>query len=243
MRIIVCIKIVSGKYVKNVGRDVTINPYDLYALNQAKRIKEACGAEIICISMGVSNPLIEIEAMDYKCDKMIFISDEKFAGSDTVATSYTLAKAIRKIGEYDYIFCGDCSVDGETGQISYDLASELKLDHLGKISKVDYADDTLKLFRTQNDMEYCYGARRPMIISFEGYVIGKVFSLFQIKRLARIKPTVWSAEDIGVKNELIGERGSKTEIVGIKKISKGRQRSCTISKDLNEFVACVNMFI
>ena len=94
------------------------------------------------------------------------VSDEKFAGSDTVATSYTLAKAIRKIGEYDYIFCGDCSVDGETGQISYDLASELKLDHLGKISKVDYADDTLKLFRTQNDMEYCYGARRPMIISF-----------------------------------------------------------------------------
>ena len=102
--------------------------------------------------MGVSNPLIEIEAMDYKCDKMIFISDKKFAGSDTVATSYTLAKAIRKIGEYDYIFCGDCSVDGETGQISYDLASELYLwcqaplsfNYLTKKSEMDIYNERTK---------------------------------------------------------------------------------------------------
>lgn len=236
MRIIVCIKSVSGIYIKNIGRDVSINPFDLYALNQAKRIKEKCNVEIVCVCMGVPNSLIEIEAREYGCDRMLFLSDEKFAGSDTVATSYTLAQAILKIGDFDYIFCGACSVDGETGQVPVDLASELGIRYLGKVGKVLYEDNGLKVFCNRNDFEYCYEAEKLMVISFDDYIIGKVFSLFQLKESTRVKPVVWNAEDIGLESDLIGEKGSKTEVISVKKISKGKQRNCVVSYDLKELV-------
>ena len=134
MNIIVCIKQVPDTTDVKInpedntlireGVESIINPFDMYALEEALRIKEAHGGTVTVISMGppqVENALRE--ALAIGVDNAILISDKKFAGSDTLATSYTLSAAIRKLGDYDIILFGKQAIDGDTAQVGPCCAS------------------------------------------------------------------------------------------------------------------------
>src|SRR3990167_5457423 len=114
MNIIVCIKQVPNTTdakidpVKNTlireGVESVINPFDTYAIEEAVRLKERLGGEVTVITMGPPQAEAALkEAIALGCDKAVLVSDRRFAGSDTWATSYTLAQAIKKIGAYDII--------------------------------------------------------------------------------------------------------------------------------------------
>ena len=91
-----------------------INPLDLYAIEEAILLKEQWGGEIIVISMGPAKAMEAVkEAIAMGCDEGYLISDRKFAGADTWATSYVLAKAIEQIETYDLILCGERATDGD----------------------------------------------------------------------------------------------------------------------------------
>lgn len=115
-----------------------INPFDLNALEAAVRIKEKTGGTVTAISMGPPQAEEALrDALARGADRAILLTDKRFAGADTLATSYTLAGAIKKIGGFDLIICGEKTIDGDTGQVGPEIAEHLNIPHIAYISKID----------------------------------------------------------------------------------------------------------
>ena len=152
MRIIVCVKQVpdtqkvqvdpvTGVLIRN-GIDTKMNPYDLYALETALRIKEKTGAEIHVISMGPdAAKAVLVEAMAMGADETWLLSDRRFAGADVLATSFTLAQGIKAIGDVDLILCGKQTTDGDTAQVGPAIGEVLNMPHVSWVRKLMDADD------------------------------------------------------------------------------------------------------
>lgn len=148
MRIIVCIKQVPGTskvemdpetgVLKRSGVDSKMNPYDLYALETALRIKEQVGGSVKVVTMGPPQAQAVIkEAYMMGADEGYLVSDSKFAGSDVLATSFTLSQAIRKMGEFDLIICGKQTTDGDTAQVGPELAEFLGIPHVAWVKTIN----------------------------------------------------------------------------------------------------------
>ena len=136
MNIIVCIKQVPGTaqveidpatgVLKRDGVESKMNPYDLYALETALRFKQSHGAEITAVTMGPPQAESVIrEAFMMGADSGFILSDRRFGGADVLATSYTLAQGVRRIGDFDLIICGKQTTDGDTAQVGAELAEFL----------------------------------------------------------------------------------------------------------------------
>lgn len=116
------------------------NPEDLNALEMALQVRETYGGMITVITMGPPKAAeILREALYRGADRVILLSDRKFAGADTLATSYALKCAIEKTGRYDLIFCGRQAIDGDTAQVGPQVAEKLG------IPQITYADNITEL--------------------------------------------------------------------------------------------------
>jgi len=128
MHAIVCIKQVpdttevkidpeTGTLIRE-GVPSIINPFDTYAIEEALLLRERFGGRVTVISMGPPQAEDALrEAIAMGADEAILLSDRAFAGADTLATAYTLAEAIKRIGDYDLVICGRQAIDGDTGQV------------------------------------------------------------------------------------------------------------------------------
>jgi len=118
------------------------NPEDLNALEMALDFKDRYGGTVTVMSMG---PLQAAEVLrDSLCrgaDQVILLSDRKFAGADTQATSYTLKCAIDKLGEYDLVFCGRQAIDGDTAQVGPQIAEKLNIPQITYAESIIEADE------------------------------------------------------------------------------------------------------
>ncbi len=155
MRIAVCVKQVPGSskievdpktgVLKRDGADSKMNPYDLYALETALRIKESLGgsATVTAVTMGPpqSEEIIR-EAFMMGVDEGVLISDRRFAGADVLATSWTLSQGFRKLGSFDLIVCGKQTTDGDTAQVGAELAELLGIPHLCNVLKIKSVSDS-----------------------------------------------------------------------------------------------------
>ena len=104
------------------------NPEDLNALEMALQVKEQSGGTVTVLTMGPLQAAEVLRQSLYRgADRVILVSDRKFAGADTQATSYTLARAVQKAGEFDFIFCGRQAIDGDTAQVGPQVAEKLSL--------------------------------------------------------------------------------------------------------------------
>jgi len=114
-----------------------INPDDLHALEEALKIKEKVDGRIIAVTMGPSKAIDVLKECLYRgADDGILLSDRRFAGSDTLATSYILKCAINTIGHFDLVLCGQQAIDGDTGQVGPQLAEKLEINQLTYVTKV-----------------------------------------------------------------------------------------------------------
>ena len=147
MDILVCIKQVPGTskvevdpvtgVLKRDGIDSKMNPYDLFALETALRLKKKVGGEIKVISMGPPQAKVVIkEAYSMGVDEGALLSDRKFAGADVLATSYTLSQGIQMMGNYDLIICGKQTTDGDTAQVGPEIAEYLGIPHIANVLKI-----------------------------------------------------------------------------------------------------------
>ncbi|MFW6016125.1 MAG: electron transfer flavoprotein subunit beta/FixA family protein, partial [bacterium] len=119
-----------------------INPFDLNALQAAVNIREEVGGSIQAISMGPARAEDSLkEAIARGADEGLLLTDRAFAGSDTWATSFTLAKAIEKIDDYDLIICGEMTVDGDTAQVGPQVAEFLDIPHVAFVWGIDEIKD------------------------------------------------------------------------------------------------------
>ena len=115
-----------------------INPLDLYAVEEALRLKDRHGGEIVALSMGP--PAAEValrESLSMGVDRAVLLTDKFFAGSDTWATANTLSKAVQKLGHFDLILCGERATDGETGQVGPELGAMLGLPVVTYVSQIE----------------------------------------------------------------------------------------------------------
>lgn len=147
MDILVCIKQVPGTskvevdqvtgVLKRDGVDSKMNPYDLYALETALRIREQKGGVIKVITMGPPQAKEVIrEAYMMGVDEGVLVTDRKFAGADVLATSYTLSQGVKKMGKFDLILCGKQTTDGDTAQVGPEMAEYLGIPHITNILRI-----------------------------------------------------------------------------------------------------------
>lgn len=147
MNILVCIKQVPDtteirmdpktNTLIRAGVPSTVNPFDKYALEAAVQLREALGGIVTAMTMGPAQAAQALrECYALGADRMVLVSDRRFGGADTYATSYTLAQAVRALGGFDLILCGRQAIDGDTAQVGPQIAEKLKLPQICYVEEV-----------------------------------------------------------------------------------------------------------
>jgi len=228
MKIIVCLKQVPNTTeiridpVTNTlireGVESILNPFDTYAIEEAVRLREQHGGTITAISMGP--PQVESalrEAISLGVDDIILLSDRKFAGADTWATSYTLAAAIRKIGDFDLILTGQQAIDGDTAQVGPGIAAHLDIPQTCFVRKVESVSGCqMVVQRLMEDGNDRVEMRLPALISVVKEInTPRLPSLRGKMKAKSIELKVWNCEMLGLDEKLVGLNGSPTQVVHI----------------------------
>ena len=227
MKYIVCLKQVpetegvkinpeTGTLIREGVKSI-INPYDLYALEAALQMKKQYGGEIIVLSMGP--PQVEEalrEAISYGADEAILLCDRAFAGADTLATSYTLAQAIKKIGNFDVILCGKQAIDGETAQVGPELAQRLDIPYITYIRKIELKNNILLVERLLDDGYQVVQINLPALLTVIKEIGEPPLPSIRGKmRAKKAKILLWTTQEIKADSEKIGLKGSATQVVKI----------------------------
>jgi electron transfer flavoprotein beta subunit len=194
-----------------------INPFDLHAIEAAIRIKEETGGKVTALTMGPPQAETALrEAVSMGVDEVVLLSDRAFAGSDTWATSYTLAKAINKLGA-DIVFCGKQAIDGDTAQVGPETAEFLNIPHISYIRKIEEVSDSS--IRVQRMMDEGYDVvesslpvlltvvkelNQPRMPSLRGKMAAKKA---EIKKMGMA--------DIEAEEDNLGLKGSPTQVKNI----------------------------
>lgn len=227
MNIIVCIKQVPDTTnvkidpQKNTlireGVKSIINPFDENAIEEALRLKDIHGGKVTIITMGPPQAIDALKtAMAMGADEAILISDRAFAGADTLATSYTLSCAIKKIGLYDLILFGKQAIDGDTAQVGPGVAQFLDIPQITFASKIELGDNKLKVKRQLEDSSEIVETMLPAVVSVVKQINEpRLPSLKGQLKAKKAEIPVWSAESISAKKEKTGLSGSPTQVVRI----------------------------
>jgi electron transfer flavoprotein beta subunit len=206
--------------LKREGVAAVINPFDMYAIEEALRVKEriGAGAEVVAISMGPPQAKEALkEAISMGCDSAVLLSDRKFAGSDTWATSYTLSRAIKKIGDYKVIFCGKQASDGDTAQVGPGVSMHLdipQVTYVKKIEKIDGERATLERM-TEEGYDIIETPLPAVFTVVKEINEPRLPSLKGKMKAKKAEIPVWNAEDIGCEEDKIGLDGSPTRVVKV----------------------------
>ncbi len=228
MKIIVCVKQVPDaadvrldpvtNTLAREGVQSIMNPYDQHALEEAVRLKEKLGGEVVVVTMGPPQAEEMLrQAISCGADTVVLVSDRSFAGADTWATSYTLEQAIKKIGGFDLILCGKQAIDGDTAQVGPGLATRLGIAYLTCIQKVREAGDTSLVVERMMDDGYdvvsvdypalltvVKNINEPRVPSLKGKMKAKKAEIIRL-----------SAADIDADPACIGLPGSPTKVVKV----------------------------
>ncbi|MBI5033010.1 MAG: electron transfer flavoprotein subunit beta/FixA family protein [Chloroflexi bacterium] len=134
------------------------NPEDLNALEMALQVKDRYGGTVTVLTMGPATAAEVLRDALYRgADRVVLLSDRRFAGADTLATSYTLKCAIEKIGQYDLIFCGRQAIDGDTAQVPPQTAEKLG------IPQITYAETIISLIGDKIVVERAFPLGKEMV--------------------------------------------------------------------------------
>ena len=230
MQIIVCIKQVPdtaslhtlkiNPKTNTLMRDTApaiINPFDENAIEEGVHLKEKYGGEVTVISMGppqVEKALRDVLAMG--ADNAILLSDRTFAGADTLATSYTLASAIKKIGKFDLILFGKQAIDGDTAQVGPGVAEHLGLPQITYVRKIEIEDGKLRAERTLEDSFELVQTKLPCVVTVTKEINTPRYpSLKGIMKAKKAPIAVWDMKEMGVDPERAGLKGSPTQVIKI----------------------------
>ena len=224
------------------GVEAIVNPLDLYAIETSIRLREAHGGQITAISMGPPKAAAAIrEAIAMGIDSGVLICDKAFAGSDTWATSYTLAAAIRKLGAFDLIVCGERATDGDTGQVGPGIAAWLDLPIVTYVGKIDLATDSAcRVHRLVEQGYEIIEADLPAVLTVVKEIASpRLPTLRGKQRARRTRIPTWGPGDLDVKRDSLGLTGSPTRVVKIfrpKVARRCRKLQPTDEEDLHEAV-------
>ncbi|OIQ52989.1 acryloyl-CoA reductase electron transfer subunit gamma [Moorella thermoacetica] len=202
------------------GVPAIINPYDAHAVEAAVQLKEKYGGQVTALSMGPPQAEEVLRrALGMGADRAILLSDRAFAGSDTLATSYILAAAIRAIGRetpVDLVFCGKQAIDGDTAQVGPGIATRLGFTQLTYVMAIDGVDLEKGQIQVQRKLE----GKREVIRGRLPALLTVVKDLNELRyaslpaliRAARATIITWSKDDLDLDPASIGLKGSPTSV-------------------------------
>ncbi len=255
MNILVCVKQVPDardvrldpvtNTLAREGVESIMNPYDRHALEEAVAIKEQQGGTVTVITMGPPQAEVVLrDAIACGADEGVLVSDRAFAGADTWATSYTLARAAQTLGSFDLILCGKQAIDGDTAQVGPGLACRLKLPFAACVQKTrTVTTDSIEVERMMDDgfdvirlplpalMTVVKDINEPRVASLKGKMKAKKA---EIRR--------YTAAEIGADPQCIGLAGSPTKVVRVfSPEARGDRRvfSGSIDEQVDQLVECL----
>ncbi len=223
MNIIVCVKQVPDTTEVRIdpktntlireGVASILNPFDAYAVEEGIRIREKQGGKVTVITMGPPQAeKVLRDAIAVGADEVVLISDRAFAGSDTLATSYTLAQVIRKIGAFDLILCGKQAVDGDTAQVGPGIAAHLDIPQIAFVRSIrELSPQKIVAERMTEDGYEVVESTIPVLITVvKGINEPRMPSLRGLMQSKKAQIPVWGANDIEVDPKRLGLDGSPT---------------------------------
>ena len=230
MRIIVCVKQVPDiaeietmetdpetGTIRREGLPSIVNPFDEYALEEAVSWKERLGGEVIALSMGP--PQAEdalIKCLSMGVDRAVLLSDRAFAGSDTMATAYTMAKAVQKIGDFDMILCGQQAIDGDTAQVGPMLAENLHIPQITYVNQIEVEEKYVAATREVEDGYERVRCKMPALLTVvKGINVPRVPTYSSLSEAMEKEIPIWTAEDLELESDLLGLQGSPTAVTRI----------------------------
>jgi len=228
MNIIVCIKQVPDTANVKIdpqtntlireGVESIINPFDMYAIEEAVRTKEKLGGSVLAVTMGPPQADAALrEAISMGVDEAVLVSDRAFAGSDTWATSYTLACAIKKIGKFDIIFCGKQAADGDTAQVGPGVSMHLDIPQVTYVKKIEeVTPDHARVERMTEEGYEVIETPLPVLFTVVKEINEpRIPSLKGKMRAKSAQIRTLTANDIDADEKSLGLNGSPTQVVKI----------------------------
>ncbi len=228
MHIVVCIKQVPdtaevridpdrGTLVRE-GVESILNPLDAHAVEAAVALRERVGGLVTALSMGPAQAEAALrEAVARGCDRAILLTDRAFSGADTWSTSYTLARAVERIGHADLVLCGKQAIDGDTAQVGPGIAAHLGRPQAAYVRRIPEADDTTVTVECLTD----YGTEMlrvplPAVLTvLKDLNVPRLPSLESQMRARRCAVERWGADRLGGDPDEFGLGGSPTRVVRV----------------------------
>ncbi len=228
MNIIVLIKQVPDTSEVKINRETNtlirdgvpsiINPYDMYALEEALRLREQHGGKVTAVTMGPPQAADSLkEAVAMGVDDVVLLSDRAFAGADTWATSYTLAMGIKKIGNFDLVIAGKQAIDGDTAQVGPETADMLGIPFVAYVRKIEKVENASLVAERMMDEGFdVVETSLPALITVVKEINQPRLPSLKGKMKAKsLKVASWTAADMGANQDLCGLKGSPTKVVRI----------------------------
>ncbi len=214
------------------------NPEDLLALEMALSVKDRYEGTVTVITMGPPSAAEVLRASLYRgADSVVLLTDRRFAGADTLATSYALSAAVRKTGKFDIVFCGSQAIDGDTGQVGPQTAEKLGVPQLTYAEYIEALNGTVRARRMIGDGYEIVESSLPVLITVNA--TAPAARPAGAKALMRFKKAViadeagdnaealekkgllipvWNVDTLGIETERCGLKGSPTKVVKIESI-------------------------
>ncbi len=210
--------------LKRDGAAAKLNPYDLFALEEALKLKQSRGASVTVITMGPPQASAVVkEAVYMGCDGGYVLSDRRFAGADVLATSKTLSGGLAKIavqkgiGKFDLILCGKQTTDGDTAQVGPAVAERLDIPHVANTLEIKSIDETsVVITADMGDTEQTLKLSLPALLTFEKDVntprLPSIKRKYELGEDAELV-SFMSLDDFDEKDaSLYGQNGSPTRV-------------------------------
>ncbi len=233
MHIAVCIKQVPDSAqirvhpvtntIMRQGVPTIVNPYDLFALEEALRIKDRTGARITVLTMGPAQAEEALrKCLSLGADEAILITDKVFSGADTLATSYVLAAALKTLDArtpVDLIFTGKQTIDGDTAQVGPGIAIRLGWQLLTYVSKIRELEPAARHIvvdrRAEGGVQVLKSALPAVVTMLEGSNELRFADMPGMFRAARQEVQRWNRDSIGVELAQVGLKGSPTVVAQV----------------------------
>ena len=197
------------------GVSEVIDPYAERAVEAALRVKDAQGGEITVLSLG-TNLLLDVvrKPLSMGADELILLDDEAFAGSDSWSTAYALSMAIKKVGDYDLIFCGRQASDWDAGQVGLGIAEILGLPSVTIARKITVGDGKATVEKVTDDGYEVVEVSLPALVTVSNEVGEPRYPTIRgIMSAKKKEPIIWKADDIGVESSQVGAAGCHMKLL------------------------------
>jgi electron transfer flavoprotein beta subunit len=225
---------VAKRAIPAKDKPPVISPFDEQAVEAALRLKDGKGGKVTVISMGAPTAeKILKHSLAMGADEAVLLNDPAFEGSDSFSTAYVLAQAIKKIGQFDFIFCGRQAGDFDMGQVGSGVAELLGIPSVTLAKKIEAQDGKARVERAFPDGYEVVEVSMPALITVSNELGEPRYApLKGIMAAAKKKVPVWNATEINAEASKIGGAGRHTSM--LKLFIPVRESKCEVIAGENE---------